>query len=80
MAHITDPELKKMMKAQGMIRLSIKKGYLIRPDTCSQCGKHHKRIEAHHDDYNKPLEIRFLCIRCHQAFHSYERQKWRNKK
>jgi hypothetical protein len=28
------------------------------------------RIEAHHDDYERPLEIRWLCKRHHMLLHS----------
>ena len=26
-------------------------------------------VEAHHNDYNKPLEIRWLCRNCHREWH-----------
>jgi hypothetical protein len=35
---------------------------------CSEC-KSTKKIEAHHDDYTKPLEVRWLCNACHRAWH-----------
>jgi hypothetical protein len=27
------------------------------------------RVEAHHDDYAKPLEVRWFCRTCHRAEH-----------
>jgi DNA-binding NarL/FixJ family response regulator len=51
-------------RAQKAVRQAIKKGRLIRPTICEQC--HQQRyIRAHHDDYSKPLEVRWLCTRCH---------------
>lgn len=44
---------------------AIKSGKLIRPDGCEDCGKQ-GRIEGHHEDYAKPLEVIWLCPRCHK--------------
>jgi hypothetical protein len=36
---------------------------------CEVCGDT-KRIHRHHDDYSKPLEVRFLCSLHHRQYHS----------
>lgn len=33
---------------------------------CECCG----RIEAHHDDYTKPLNIRWVCVKHHNMIHN----------
>lgn len=34
---------------------------------CEVCGN--PNVDAHHDDYGKPLEVRWLCVRHHHAAH-----------
>ena len=46
------------------VRRALKRGILIRPDMCSQCNRSGK-IEGHHPDYCKPLDVIWLCPKCH---------------
>lgn len=45
---------------------AIKLGKLIRKP-CEICGV--EPTDAHHDNYNKPLEVRWLCRKCHAEWH-----------
>lgn len=40
----------------------------IEPQPCEVCGA--ERAEKHHDDYSKPLEIRWLCRQHHVDHHA----------
>lgn len=46
---------------------AIRRGTLIKGDNCEICGA--TNPEAHHDDYAKPLEVRWLCKDCHCKLH-----------
>lgn len=43
-------------------------GELVPATACEECGSTQHRIDAHHDDYSKPLEVRWLCRPCHSKF------------
>lgn len=46
---------------------AIRKGLLVRPDTCEECGKV-GRIDAAHADYARLLDVRWLCRSCHMRW------------
>lgn len=50
--------------ARTKARLAILKGLIIKPKKCEVCKKV-KPLQAHHEDYSKPLEVIFLCYSCH---------------
>jgi hypothetical protein len=54
--------------ARNYVYKQISKGKLERPSTCERCFKECKP-EAHHDDYTKPLLIKWLCKICHRQEH-----------
>ena len=49
----------------------IKMGRLIR-NPCEVCGE--LKVEAHHDDYHKPFEVRWLCPHHHREHYRLERK------
>ena len=49
---------------------AIRDGKLKR-QPCEKCGK---KAQAHHDDYSKPLDVRWLCPEHHAEHHRNERE------
>lgn len=58
-------------RARNAVGIAVRKGALQRPARCEYCGKARKRIEAHHPDYAKPLDIQWLCTTCHSMIHPH---------
>lgn len=48
---------------------AIRRGDILKPEACQECGTKPKRIEGHHRDYRKPLDVVWLCRSCHVAEH-----------
>lgn len=57
------------VKAHYTTTNAIRDGKLVRKP-CEVCGE--KKVEAHHHDYNKPLDVRWLCRAHHLEVHGKE--------
>lgn len=63
-------------RAREIARNAIRRGDLRRPKVCDECGSKgqptrdgRSPIQVHHDDYSKPLDVRWLCTACHRKQH-----------
>lgn len=59
----------KKASAHRMVNNAVKYGMLKKPTFCEQCNKENKIIHGHHSDYNKPLDVDWLCPSCHSEWH-----------
>lgn len=57
--------------AHDRVAEAIARGKLRRPDRCESCGAEGE-VHGHHDDYRRPLDVRWLCRLCHAAEHAEE--------
>jgi len=55
-------------RAHRRVQIALKDGRLVRPSRCEACSKR-CTPEAHHDDYSKALDVRWLCKGCHERYH-----------
>lgn len=61
-----NPELRYKNKARWALNKAIASGKILR-EPCELCGE--GKAEAHHEDYAKPFDVRWLCRRCHRKEH-----------
>ena len=61
------PEQKKRANARSLAFIRIVRGHLT-PLPCKHCGGT-TNIQIHHKDYDKPLEVEWICRSCHMDHH-----------
>lgn len=57
-------------RAQTAVNNAVRDGK-IRKEPCFFCGSK-TRVHAHHHNYSKPLNVTWLCPKCHHRLHAYE--------
>lgn len=67
-ARALEPE---KVRARSRVNRAVRDGRLVKPEACSRCGAT-QRIEAHHEDYSRPLDVTWMCARCHRRVHVRE--------
>lgn len=67
------PEQKLKINARAEVRKALLRGALVRGlcevDGCTSIG------HAHHEDYSRPLDVRWLCRNHHDALHDERRKE-----
>jgi hypothetical protein len=59
-------EKRKKANARSYLNVYVRLGK-VRKMPCEVCSN--PKSEAHHDDYNKPLEVKWLCRPHHLEYH-----------
>jgi hypothetical protein len=59
-------EDKRRQKAHSAVSKALRQGALLK-EPCCRCGN--EKSVAHHDDYDRPLDIMWLCQPCHKQRH-----------
>jgi len=56
------------LKAESIANNAVRCGKLVPVESCEDCGKKTK-LQKHHEDYSKPLDVNWLCTKCHGIRH-----------
>ena len=62
----SNPEYKNI---KSKLHYHVRAGNIIKSDACEICGSK-INIQAHHQDYSKPLSVNWLCKWCHERVHA----------
>lgn len=65
-----NPDTRMAHEARWKVARAIEAGRLVR-QPCEKCGN--PKSHGHHDDYSKPLQVRWLCKKHHDEHHAQER-------
>lgn len=65
-------EVREKVRVRNKLTTAVVVGKVQR-QPCEGCGN--PRSEAHHDDYEKPLDVRWLCRACHERAHRANNQQ-----
>lgn len=56
-------------KARRAVAYAVSTGKITRASGCYFCGSG-QRLQAHHPDYSRPLDVFWLCPKCHGKLHT----------
>lgn len=59
-------------RARCSLNDAVKRGLIVKPSFCERCYEPFppRKLHGHHWDYREPLDVRWLCGRCHGEIHT----------
>lgn len=62
------PPAGKRREARKLLNYAVRSGKVERPPKCQECDSR-GLIHGHHEDYDRPLDVLWLCPECHGIAH-----------
>lgn len=60
---------RKRYLAHQAVKYAVKAGKLVPWPGCAACRRK-RNLHAHHCDYDRPLDVVWLCVKCHKKAHA----------
>lgn len=59
------------LRAHSVFHAALNSGRVVKPDRCQECGARPRPflLRAHHPDHASPLDVEWLCSKCHGGKH-----------
>jgi hypothetical protein len=61
---------RKKAKARIALQNAVRDGIIQKPTGCWEC-KRKMKILGHHFDYDRPLDVCWMCYECHSRLHGF---------
>lgn len=55
--------------ARVIVAQALRKGKVVKPERCQCCNTKTSILHAHHHDYKRRLDVKWLCRKCHYDCH-----------
>lgn len=67
-------------RAKWRVQKAVQRGTIRKPNRCQKCGQPFpaSKLQAHHHDYAKPLDVSWYCDTCHKAVHQELGHGWKD--
>lgn len=67
-------------RAKWLVQKSVQRGKIRKPACCQRCGQPFPpgKLQAHHHDYSRPLDVSWYCGPCHKAVHRELGKDWKD--
>jgi hypothetical protein len=61
------------------VQKAVQRGNIKKPRCCQMCGQPFApdKLQAHHHDYSRPLDVSWYCGPCHKALHKRLGKDWK---
>lgn len=73
------PHKRLAKRARHLVNQAVGLGKLDKPTSCSECKKPiilPHMLHGHHENYEKPLDVIWLCASCHKLLHLRDPLGW----